>query len=237
MTEFASAHGNPVQHREALRRGGQLLAALALVVVSACGSKSAGPTGTLDRYSEALREHKYGAAYEMMSEQFRGKHSRDEFVRMMKENGREVSETAARLKAAKREFEVSAQFRYGLGDSMRLVREDGHWRISSNPIQFYSLATPRDALRSFIRAYRLKRWDVMLQFVPAKYRERMSVEKMREQFDGVRREEIASMMNMLEANIDEPIEDKGTEARMPYGDRYEVKFVREEGLWRVQDLD
>jgi hypothetical protein len=120
---------------------------------------------------------------------------------------------------------------------MRLVREDGRWRIASNPIQFYSLATPRDALRSFIRAYRLKRWDVMLQFVPAKYRERMSVEKMREQFDGVRREEIASMMNMLEANIDEPIEDKGTEARMPYGDRYEVKFVREEGLWRVQDLD
>jgi len=88
-----------------------------------------------------------------------------------------------------------------------------------------------------VRAYRLRRWDVMLRFVPAKYREHMDVDKLREQFEGVHREELATMMNMLEANLDEPIEDKGNEARMPYGDRYEVKFVREDGLWRIQDLD
>jgi len=45
------------------------------------------------------------------------------------------------------------------------------------------------------------------------------------------------MMNMIRANLDEPITDKGNEARMPYGDRFEVKFVLEEGKWKIQDLD
>jgi hypothetical protein len=45
------------------------------------------------------------------------------------------------------------------------------------------------------------------------------------------------LMNMLEANIDEPIEPKGNEARMSYGERYEVKFVKEDGAWKIKDLD
>ncbi len=216
--------------------------AVVVVVVAAlaaagCPGHRGGPATTLEKYSAALGRHDYSAAYDMMSEKFRAEHTKEEFARMMKENRREVQETAARLKVAHRTLEVTAELRYGLGDRLRLVRESGGWRVASNPIRFYSLATPRDALRSFVRAYRLKRWDVMLRFVPAKYREHMNVDKLREQFEGVHREELATMMNMLEANLDVPIEDKGNEARMPYGDRYEVKFVREDGLWRIQDLD
>jgi hypothetical protein len=209
----------------------------ALLLAGGCTPKGGGPTNTLDRYSAALRSGDYGTAYKMMSERFRAKHTQKEFIRMMKENDREVRETAKRLRDKRKKYEVSAEFRYGLGDSMRLVREKGRWSISTVPVRFYSQATPREALRSFIRAYRLERWDVMLRFVPSKYRERMDISKLREQFDGVHREEMASMMNMLEANIDEPIKDKGNEARMPYGDRYEVVFVREDGLWMIKDLD
>ncbi|HLU68287.1 MAG TPA: hypothetical protein VKZ63_18515, partial [Kofleriaceae bacterium] len=172
-----------------------------------------------------------------MSESFQARHSREEFIRMMKESGDEVAETAQKLSSQSKEVEATAEFRYGLGDTMRLVQEDGEWRIASNPIDFYSQATPRDALRSFVRAYELERWDVMLRFVPSKYRERMTVDKMREQFKGSQRAEIESMMNMIRANLDEPITDKGNEARMPYGDRFEVKFVLEEGKWKIQDLD
>ncbi len=210
---------------------------LATLAMVACGGPTKGPTNVLEHYSVALKTKKYAAAYALMSEQFRARHSKEEFVRMMRENAREVRETASRLKASHKAFKVTAEFRYGLGDTMRLVRQNGRWRIATNPIHFYSHATPRDALRSFIRAYNLKRWDVMLRFVPNKYRKRMNVDKVRQQFHGDHREEIASMMNMLEANIDEPIQDKGNEARMPYGDRYEVKFLREEGQWKIQDLD
>jgi hypothetical protein len=208
-----------------------------LVAVAACGSRQGGPASTLERYSQALDKNQYGAAYEMMSESFRAKHSKEDFIRMMKDNKREARETAARLRGPGGKLEVSAEFTYGFGDSMRLVQEGGRWRIASNPMEFYSQANPRDALRSFLRAYNLKRWDVMLRFVPNKYAERMTVDKMREQFEGPQREDIAAKMHMIEANLDEPITDRGNEARMPYGDRFEVRFVREDSQWKIKDLD
>ena len=42
--------------------------------------------------------------------------------------------------------------------------------IATNPLGFYDQSTPKAALRSFIRAYRLERWDIMLRFVPSSYR-------------------------------------------------------------------
>lgn len=210
---------------------------LLVATVAACGPRRADPLDTVHDYAGALRSGDYRKAYNMMSEEYRAKHSEDDFVRMMKESGQEVAETAHMLSAQTQGAEISAQFTFGLGDEMRFVQEDGEWRLASNPLGFYSQATPREALRSFIRAYTLKRWEVMLRFVPTKYRERMTVEKMKQQFAGEHREEIESMMNLLRANLDEPITDKGNEARMPYGDRHEVKFVLEEGKWKVQDLD
>jgi hypothetical protein len=210
---------------------------LSLLLAAACGPRQPDPVTTLHDYSAALRARDFERAYDMMSESYQAKHSKEDFIRMMKESGAEVAETAQMLSAERKEVEISADFSFGLGDEMRFVQEDGEWRLASNPLGFYSQGSPRDALRSFLRAYALKRWDVMLRFVPTKYRERMSVDKMRQQFAGEHREEIESMMNLLRANLDEPITDKGNEARMPYGDRHEVKFVLEEGKWKVQDLD
>jgi hypothetical protein len=48
---------------------------------------------------------------------------------------------------------------------------------------------------------------------------------------------MAQLINMLEANLDEPVDEQGNEARMRYGAGLEVKFVREDGRWRLRDLD
>ncbi len=205
--------------------------------LAGCGSSSTGAGTALDRYGQALRASDYEGAYELMSSSFRAKVSREEFVRMMRDNPREVSETSRRLDKHPGRLEVSAEFDYGLGDTMRLVQEGGKWRIASNPLTFYDQTSPRSTLRSFIRAYRLERWEVMLRFVPDKYREKMDVEKMKVQFQGANKEQMQVLMNMLEANVDEPIVEKGNEARMSYGERYEVKFIREDGTWKMKDLD
>lgn len=207
------------------------------VGLAACGGSKGAANSALDRYGQALRDQDYEAAYELMSSSFRAKVSREEFVRMMRDNPADVRETSRRLDKKPQRMEISAEFEYGLGDTMRLVQEGGTWKIASNPLAFYDQSSPRDALRSFLRAYRLERWDVMLRFVPEKYREKMDVEKMRTQFQGPNREQMEVLMNMLEANIDEPIEPKGNEARMSYGERYEVKFVKEDGAWKIKDLD
>ena len=191
----------------------------------------------LDRYAGALRAKNYDAAYALMSSRFRAAVSHDEFVRMMRDNPREVADTADRLGSRQRRLEVSAELRYGLGDTLQLTEENGQWRIATNPLAFYDQTSPRAALRSFLRSFRLERWDVMLRFVPRTYAELMNVDKVKQQFTGERREEMAQLMNQLEANVDEPIEEQGNEARLRYGAGLEVKFVREEGRWRLQDLD
>jgi hypothetical protein len=214
-----------------------LVLLVGLAGAAACGGPRTAPTSTLDRYASALKARNYDAAYELMSTGFRAQVSKDEFVRMMRDNPREVSDTASRLTGRKSKVEVTAELTYGLGDTLHLVHESGEWRIAENPLAYYDQSSPRDALRSFLRAYRLERWDVMLRFVPKSYAALMNVEKMKTQFSGERKKEMSQLMNMIEANLEEPIEEQGNEARMRYGAGFEVKFVREDGRWRLRDLD
>jgi len=213
-----------------------LVTVLTLGAATACAHRG-GPDNTLERYGTALKNHDFATAYDLMSSNFRVKVTRDDYVRTMRDNNREVNETADRLRGKKGSMEVSAEFEYGLGDTMRMVQEDGQWRIATYPLGFYDQSTPKAALRSFIRAYRLERWDVMLRFVPNSYREKMDVKKMQAQFTGPSREQMENLINTLEANVDEPIIERGNDARMSYGDRYTVQFLKEEGAWKLKDLD
>src|SRR5262245_31389831 len=61
----------------------------------ACGPPK-GPSQTLDKYGRALKNHDFGEAYDLMSSGFRSKVSREDYVRMMRDNPREVDETADR---------------------------------------------------------------------------------------------------------------------------------------------
>ena len=210
---------------------------LVLALAAAACRPAKGPSQTLDKYGLALKNHDFGDAYDLMSSGFRSKVSREDYVRMMRDNPREVDETAERLRDKHGSLEVSAEFEYGLGDQMRLVQEGGRWRIATNPLAFYDQSTPKSALRSFIRAFRLERWDIMLRFVPEQYREKMDPGKMKAQFTGPSKEQMETLMNTLEANVDEPIVERGNDARMSYGDRFEVKFVKEDGMWKLKDLD
>jgi len=219
-----------------------LVTVLTLGAATACAHRG-GPDNTLERYGTALKNHDFATAYDLMSSNFRVKVTRDDYVRTMRDNNREVNETAERLRGRKGSIEVSAEFEYGLGDTMRLVQEDGQWKIASYPLGFYDQSTPKAALRSFIRAYRLERWDVMLRFVPNSYREKMDAKKMQAQFTGPSREQMENLINTLEANVDGSITERGNDARMDYGDRYTVQFLKEDGAqsrsfsFHAKDLD
>jgi len=108
----------------------------------ACGPHT-GPDKALDAYSRALHAQDFDAAYALMSSSFRAKVSRDEFVRMLRDNPREVQDTASRLDGRHEHLEVSAELEYGLGDSMRLVQESGHWRIASDTCRRPSIGMTR----------------------------------------------------------------------------------------------
>ena len=203
----------------------------------ALGCSWSGPSQTLDAYGRALQSRDFDASYDLMSSGFRARVSRDSYARMMRNNAREVDETAKRLRGGNGKLEVSAEFDYGIGDQMHLVLEDGEWRIRTNPLEFYDQSTPKAALRSFLRTYRLGRWDAMLQFVPNAYRQKMDTEKIKAQFTGPSKAQTELLIQTLEAYADEPIVERGNDARMTYADKHQVKFQKEDGVWKIQDLD
>jgi len=157
---------------------------------------------------------------------------------MLKDNHAEIDQTADRLAVEEGTVAVQAEFPYGYGEKVLLRKEGGHWRLASNPLSFYSQLTPRDTVRSFVRAYTLKRWDIMLRFVPEDYRKRMTVEMVQKQFDGPRKDAMKKMVESVRENLNAPTSTSqaGNVARLRYAEMYEVELVREQGLWKIKRL-
>ena len=217
------------------------LLSLATLALAACP----GPAGTavnrpdqaLRAYARALEQKDHDRAYAMMSNEFRKKYTRDDFVRMLREHDTELKRSLAQLKGSPRKVRLQARVSYGEGDSLKLVLDDGKWRIASDPVDFYSQRTPAEALRSFIRAVERRRYDVVLRFVPNKWAESMTLDKLKQQWEGGKREEVESLLKNLKANLGAPIHRTGDRATMPYGDRFEVRFIKEDGVWKIEDPD
>ena len=212
-----------------------LLAAVATVLVACGGPSATRPLGAIDAYVKALESGDYDRAYELMSDRYRKEHTREEFVRLLRESPRDVKETARRLKAGDRQVAVRATYVYDdLRHELIMVEEDGAWRIDINPLDYYPQDTPKNALRSFVRAVELKRYDVLVRFVPKAYG--MNEEKIRSEFEGERAQEISDLLTKLRAAGDGPIDVQGDNAVLPYADHAKILFVKEDGIWKIEDF-
>lgn len=210
---------------------------VAILILAGCSAPAPGPRDALREYVDAASRGDCAVAYGQMSSAYRAETSREELCQAMRDNPAELRETMTTLRRVEGSPEVTARVRYGLGDELDFVLEGGRWRIDSPVFDFYSQESPRAALRSFVRAIERRRYDVILRFVPAAYRERMSAESIRTLWEGDKREEIQQLLENLRASLDEPIEETGDTATMQYMDRFTCRFVREDGLWRIEDPD
>lgn len=102
------------------------------------------------------------------------------------------------------------------------------------PDDTFTNATPREALRSFVRAWEAKRWAVVLRLVPSKYRTFLNEDKVRQQLE---QPEQRAVLRLLIDGSKNPIDEQDDRATMTYGDKYQVVFVLESDGWKIQDLD
>ncbi len=209
------------------------------IALSACGGVSAGatPEGAVSAFAAALRDGRARDAYGMMSESYRRRVTLEEFERHFSDYPAEVQQTARALSQQRGRAEQEAVVQYGEGEVVRLSREHGDWRVATDVVDFYDQSSPRAALRSFVRAMERRRYDVVLRLIPEADREGMNEERMREAWEGEGREEVERMIANLRAALDNPIEEVGDRATMAYGDRFRAQFVRESGVWRIEDPD
>ncbi|MCB9593364.1 MAG: hypothetical protein H6719_11590 [Sandaracinaceae bacterium] len=209
---------------------------LLLLVLEGCPAFDSGstPESSVAALSSALRDGRSEDAYALMSESYRQRVSLEEFRRYFRDYDAEVQQTARALSQRTGRAEQEAVVAYGEGESLRLVRENGDWRIASDVVNFYDQSTPRATLRSFVRAMERRRYDVVLALIPEAGREGETEEHLRETWEGEGREEVERLLSNLRAALDDPIEEVGDRATMSYGDRFTAQFVREDGTWRME---
>jgi hypothetical protein len=214
-------------------------AALALALV-ACGAQRTTPLDAIGAYTAALREARYTEAYRMLSAEARRSLSYDDFERLAREHPDEVRETVRWLDQIDPNAPVTARIDLPNGESVSLVEENGQWRLDPSALDFYGQHTPRQALRSFVRALERRRYDILLRFAPRRLAQGMTAESLRHAWEQANvSDDVQAMLTALRASLDRPIEIVGDRATMQYGTggRYIMQFVREDGVWKIEDTD
>lgn len=223
-----------------MSRGGAPAAVVALALTVACAAKAPGPSDTLASFGAAVERKDYAAAYALTSSDFRARVPLAAFRAELEAGGADTQAVGRNLReeGARGKLRVELDLEaLNLGEPLVLVQEGGAWRVDRHPLAPWSQATPRAALRSFVRALEQRRYDVVLRLCPTRNRAGLSVETLRAAWEGTEREDNARLLARLRTALRAPIVETGDEARMPYGDRLEVRFVREDGRWKIEDPD
>lgn len=193
------------------------------------------PEATLMAFARALNRGQFEDAYALMSADYRKRVSLERFKKTLSENPQETAEVSNALSHVPNPAEQRAVVEYDDDAQLQLTRHGERWFIATDVVDFYDQSTPRNALRSFVRAMDRKRYDVVIRLVPNSDKEGITTERMEQAWAGQERERVERMLNALREHLDAPIEEIGNRATMPYGEHMQVQFVREDGVWKIED--
>jgi len=202
----------------------------------ACAHQPEGPAATVQQFGAALGRGDLRAAYVLTSADFQKRTPYEAFAAGLGANpndtaglGRRIGDQAARIPPR-------VEVQLAQGDVLALVLEAGRWRLDGPMPEPWGQRTPRAALRTFVRALGERRYDVVLRLVPRHHRVDLTADKLRQYWES-HQEETRGLLSRLQAAVNAPIVESGDEAHMPYGPEQEVVFVREDGVWRIEDPD
>jgi hypothetical protein len=211
-----------------------------IVVTLACGCAihadgPASPEATITAFARALNEGKLKAAYALMSDDYRSRVSFEAWSKLLEENSQEVIEVSNSLTHVRGPARVRADLDHEAEGDLVLVLQGGRWYVASDVARVYDQSTPRAALRAFVRAVEHRRYDVVLRLVPNADKEGMTTASLEKAWSGTGRDEIERVLGNLRDHLAGPIEVVGNHATLPYGERMRVQFLREDGVWKIEN--
>lgn len=220
-----------------IRARAMLRASSVAFVLSACAGSQpmqVTPEQTVLAFARLLNEGKLDDAYALLDASYREHVSLEQWKSSLTQNAQELIETSNALARVQGPAQESATLRYGGGEEVQLTRRDGQWFIASDIANYYDQSTPRAALRTFVRAWQHKRYDVLVRLLPEADKEGITTDRLQASFRGEARDEMERVQAALRAHLHAPIEIVGTHATMPYGERAQLLFVREHGSWKIE---
>ena len=216
------------------------LVALGLVValgLSACAHRPEEPAATMASFGSALARGDLQAAYQLTSVAFQHRMPYEAFAAALNAAGAEPAALGQRLVAEAGAVAPRVAVTLELGEEVPLVLEGGRWRIDGPVYEPWGQATPRAAVRTFIRALDARRYDIVLRLVPDRYRAGLSVDRLRAFWEGDHREEHQALLGRVRAAAGGPLTETGDEARLSVAPDRVVRLVREAGQWKIEDPD
>lgn len=226
-----------------MRIAGGMRAALALGLSAAlavgpsCAHHAEEPATTVAAFGAALARGDLGGAYRLTSTDFQRRVPYEAFAAGFAAGGGEPGALGQRLVAEAPSMRPRVEVTLALGEHVPLVLEAGHWRIDAAVYEPWGQATPRAAIRTFVRALDARRYDVVLRLVPDRYRPGLSVDRLRTFWEGEHKDEHRALLERIRAAAGASIVEVGDEARLELAPDRQVRLAREGGQWKIEDPD
>lgn len=231
-------------HTRSQSDGGILLCVVLLVGSAGCagrGPARPGPDSTLRDYRRALEQERYEDAYRLMSASYRRQTPFERF-RQQLVDARQRSPSGAERAASAVRLSARAGSRHG--EALVLVEQQGSWSIGEDPTELYAGRTPRQALRSFVRALSRQRYDVALRFAPSQWAGKVDAAKLRAYWEtGEQSRKMQRVLRALQSNLGAPIRrSAASRAEMRFGaerqgGEHRVELVEQDGRWRIVEIE
>jgi len=218
------------------RRGGLGAAAarLACTAGAAAACAGSGPDQTLDAYAAAL-ERGDAEAVRRLAGTASTSMDAEALEHVLAENPAMARRAAVRLRGA-REVERRATWVTAGGETVELVRREGTWRVHDAPVPPIRFDTPEQALRTFFFAAR-GHLSLLRQTLPEAHRTRFASDAELGRHLHARAARIAAARDALLPLAPGTACIEGASATIPWGDGREVRLIRQDGTWRVVDLE
>jgi hypothetical protein len=211
------------------------LSAAVVLFSEACAHRPEEPAATVAAFGAALTHGDLRAAYQLTSLEFQHQMPYEAFAAGLAAAGGDRAALGGRLIAESATVAPRVEVTLALGERVPLVLEGGRWRIDGPVYEAWGQATPRAAVRTFIRALEARRYDVVLRLVPDRYRAGLSVDRLRAFWEGDHPDEHQALLVRIRAAAQGPLTETGDEARLLVAPDREVKLVREAGQWKIED--
>lgn len=210
--------------RSSWRTSLPLLGAWTLVATGCTTTQVPDPKDAAMAYADAAERGDAAALHEMLSARGQKALSPEDVARIVKDERAELAEQAKALRGAGNTTTIRATVRYPDGETASLAVEDGELRVRAADALPSGARTPEEALGELRRVLARRSYAGLVRVLSSSTRSAMETE-------------LRSLVEGLGEPESLQVEVRGETATVIVPGGHRVTLRREEGVWRVDDLE